>query len=682
MAQNQNKYKNAKKSSNGNSDIKLRKNNISHTSYYGMPNEVEEPNIADEEINEEASNPKGPVIPSIPSLPKIPKANNNLGKAVKAKVKGLNFLSFFNKYRIIIVIAIMIAVIFGLLVLTASGMFEEGSSGSSSSGTVGYYDSSCNFNEARVDYTSVTSSYSGLTLESFVIGSTYSYIKDSSYSDEGIKALMVIIKTNALGYGNYNNSSKTLTISDSYIKHVPIEQISSINLNRLTKLYNSVSDEIYVAGSYSGTITNLTSSDALSLDETVLTNLMSLQQTKKYNEILESLYNSNNENKKIYKISNNCTYYTLTENDSYWWPIGSSTPTSGNIYGGTPTATKISSYFGPREIQGISGNHGAIDIGASCQSNVVIAARAGTVKTASNGCDNNGYYKNPCGGGFGNYITIDHGDGMVTIYAHLYPDSIVVKSGQKVEQGEKLALVGNSGSSTGCHLHFEMRLNGTKVDPLNYVSVENPRSVSKYNLVVVSDNVTTPADTKVATCKSLLASGFSKNAVAGMLVNIQAEGSFKLNNLEGCYEENQCCFDGTYGFCKHPEITGFGSDTAYTNGVDSGSYSRDKFVNDHAGYGLIQWTSSGRKAGLYDFAKSKNKSIADLGVQLGYLLEEIKQPAYATTYKYITGNYSAYDVANNFCLNFESPRNENTTCPNRASANSASMLTFVENGCS
>ena len=133
MAQNQNKYKNAKKSSNGNSDIKLRRNNISHPSYYGMPNEVEEPNIADEEINEEASNPKGPVIPSIPSLPKIPKANNNLGKAVKAKVKGLNFLSFFNKYRIIIVIAIMIAVIFGLLVLTASGMFEEGSSGSGSS---------------------------------------------------------------------------------------------------------------------------------------------------------------------------------------------------------------------------------------------------------------------------------------------------------------------------------------------------------------------------------------------------------------------------------------------------------------------------------------------------------------------------------------------------------------------
>ena len=331
-------------------------------------------------------------------------------------------------------------------------------------------------------------------------------------------------------------------------------------------------------------------------------------------------------------------------------------------------------------INGQYSNHKGIDIAADCQSNVIVATKAGTVTASNDTCDNSGGYGNNCGGGYGNYVIIDHWYGTSSVYAHMYPNSVNVSVGNTVKQGEKVGLMGNSGSSTGCHLHFEIRLNGVQVNPLEYISADNPRPVNQYTLASVDDNSSSPAENKVAICKSLLNSGFSKNAVAGMMVNIEAEGSFQTNNLEGCYEENQCCFNGTYGFCQHPEIKGFGSDSAYTAGVDSGAYPREKFINDHAGYGLVQWTASNRKAGLYDYAKSKNKSIAALSVQMGWLLEEVK--GYSITYKYITGNYSAYDVANNFCLDFESPKNETTTCPARANSNSTRMLSFVENGCS
>src|SRR5699024_7234758 len=113
-----------------------------------------------------------------------------------------------------------------------------------------------------------------------------------------------------------------------------------------------------------------------------------------------------------------------------------------------------------------------------------------------------------------------------------------------------------------------------------------------YILADVDDTGSSAEENKAAVCTALLNSGFSENAVAGMMVNIAAEGGFRTNNLENCYEENQCCtVNGKdYGYCVHTEIAGFGSDALYTNGVDSGAYSRESFVNDHAGYGLIQWT--------------------------------------------------------------------------------------------
>ena len=121
-----------------------------------------------------------------------------------------------------------------------------------------------------------------------------------------------------------------------------------------------------------------------------------------------------------------------------------------------PSSHTITSNYGYRvhPVTGAKKLHTGMDIGASYGA-AVVAAAAGTVIMSQ-------YY-----GGYGNCIIIDHGGGVATLYGHM--SSLVAKNGQTVKAGETIGKVGSTGVSTGNHLHFEVRINGSTVNPANYV---------------------------------------------------------------------------------------------------------------------------------------------------------------------------------------------------------------------
>lgn len=138
--------------------------------------------------------------------------------------------------------------------------------------------------------------------------------------------------------------------------------------------------------------------------------------------------------------------------------------TPGNVPAGSglfqwplPEAFRITSGFGERvdPISGESSFHTGTDIAAP-EGTPILAAANGTV-TLANGTD-------PWGGGYGYYVKISHGGGMETLYAHC--SAICVTPGQTVRQGEVIGYVGSTGNSTGNHLHFEVWMNGSRIDAM------------------------------------------------------------------------------------------------------------------------------------------------------------------------------------------------------------------------
>ena len=140
--------------------------------------------------------------------------------------------------------------------------------------------------------------------------------------------------------------------------------------------------------------------------------------------------------------------------------LSSSNKTTSNYSGGKfcwPSAVsqRITSSYGYRihPITGTKKLHRGIDIGAALGTNV-LAAEAGTVVTAG---WNNSY---------GYYVTINHGNGYVTLYAH--NSKLLVSKGDTVTRGQVIAKCGSTGNSTGPHIHFEVALNGQLQNPMNY----------------------------------------------------------------------------------------------------------------------------------------------------------------------------------------------------------------------
>jgi murein DD-endopeptidase MepM/ murein hydrolase activator NlpD len=138
---------------------------------------------------------------------------------------------------------------------------------------------------------------------------------------------------------------------------------------------------------------------------------------------------------------------------------GAAAPGSGSGSGWVrPAGGWITSGYGVRvnPYTGATAMHDGIDLGSGC-STAIVAASAGTVE-----------YVGPYGG-YGNYVRIDHGGGVKTAYGHIVAGGFRVSPGQQVGAGTLVALVGSTGNSTGCHLHFETHVGGGTVDPVSFM---------------------------------------------------------------------------------------------------------------------------------------------------------------------------------------------------------------------
>lgn len=637
------------------------------------------------------------------------KAQNLMGSDVN------NLMAKFKKLKMVItilsnpVVLSIIGIVALLLLLIA--MFTGGSGGSSGGGGLNayaYYDPECNINSTSVSLNICsTDETKTLTLKDYVIGTTYNEIKDNDYSAGAIKALMIILKTNALAKGGYNNSNKSVSIDDCDMAHTNTSSVDDETLTNIKDYYNEIENYLYLSDSYTGTITNLGSESVLEINDNIKEKLkntnssdfeyilkelypsqegstttpsnnkpiifigdsrtVGLQasvgentlnkdnvsivasggegigwlnntginevntiinnngntsynifswlgvnglhdsyastyenlatttwknhtiyiinigpvydadtiyvkqnQIDDFNEKMENFikqknlsnlkyikidysnlnlqydaeglhYNSQNykdiynrimdafrnnssvsNTKALYNLGDNCTIYELDENNTaWWWPIGSAEPTDEerNIYGGTPVRLGNNSAYGTREINGKIETHNGEDIQGN-RYDPVIATRSGTVLEARDGYGDGSLNERS----YGNYILIDHGDGTKSKYAHLQKDTLTVKVGDHVLQGQKIAEVGTSGRSTGPHLHFEIIVNGGFVNPMDYISKENPRPIASS----ISTNDSDDSITKV--CKILKNdSGLSDEAIAAIMGNLARETGINPN---------------------------------------------------------------------------------------------------------------------------------------------------------
>ena len=142
----------------------------------------------------------------------------------------------------------------------------------------------------------------------------------------------------------------------------------------------------------------------------------------------------------------------VPSNEGFIWPVN--------------TSKKISSPIGNRVAPGGFGstNHKGVDICNVGFTSSVFAVKSGKVILASSPLQGS-YYG---GSGYGNYVVVDHGGGLTTLYAHM--STVKVSEGQMVSQGTVLGITGSTGASTGAHLHYEVRVSGVYQNPLNYLA--------------------------------------------------------------------------------------------------------------------------------------------------------------------------------------------------------------------
>lgn len=139
--------------------------------------------------------------------------------------------------------------------------------------------------------------------------------------------------------------------------------------------------------------------------------------------------------------------------------------------------------------------------------------------------------------------------------------------------------------------------------------------------------------------KKLMLLTESKILTAALMAHFKAESGLRPNNLQNSFERK-------IGV----------SDVQYTENVDNGSYSRDAFIHDSAGYGLAQWTYWSRKEALYDWVKKKGYSIGDLDGQIAFCIAElqVRYPSIWTSRNTIT----LYEMVSKLHKEYERPADQ------------------------
>ena len=153
---------------------------------------------------------------------------------------------------------------------------------------------------------------------------------------------------------------------------------------------------------------------------------------------------------------------------------------------------------------------------------------------------------------------------------------------------------------------------------------------------------------------------FNPYAVAGIMGNLYAESALNPQNLQGSYEKKLSS-----------------TDLRYTKAVDNNTYKN--FVKDQAGYGLAQWTYWTRKQKLLKYAKSTNRSIGDIYMQLEFLVKELKENYTVSCYNPLLRAKSVSEASNIILLNFEKPKDQSSSVQKkRASYGQRYYDQFVE----
>lgn len=337
--------------------------------------------------------------------------------------------------------------------------------------------------------------------------------------------------------------------------------------------------------------------------------------------------------------STGLSYNDIDTTNTFLWPIGSDEveKENGVTYAlGEPAPCVVTSYatnrldpFGSGEVM----THGGVDIAPTNSPGLgnvnIIAAKDGKVIYPyilnKNDCPSGSYRE--CGGGYGNFVMIEHDDGTITLYAHMYENTITVSYGDTVKAGQVIGKMGSSGNSTGMHLHFEVRVGGQRVDPMNYISEENKRP-KKQTTTYVEGNENTQT-----VCLTLKNAGYSDVAVAAIMGNIKMESGFNPSAV---------------------------------NYIDC--------------IGLVQWCY-GRATNLKNTYGSNWNVISN---QLEFILYELDNSESAAKTYLNDNNINVRDMAHKFCNGYERP---GTSVCNQTDANHDRMgaaetyLPYVQNGC-